>query len=414
MTTLTAEGGSAGATAATWRFGYDVAGRRTSTTLPAATGLLEKRGYDDAGRLTSDRHRTHRRGRAGRAGPGLDVRADPRRGRQPDPGGHHPRRRLRVGGLRLRQGRPGHLGLLRGGELRPEDAKPAGRIDYTLRPGRQPDQPEAHRHRRRRHHHVRVRRRRPAGPRGGPAGPRPRPARPSTTTTSTATRPGPAATGSSTTWTTALAKATVAGRTTTFAYDADGLRLTATTDAGPAGAAATQRWSWDVAGTLPQIASTPSTDAAGTVVEKRGFTYGPDDEPLALLDPATGAHAYTHDWLGGVANMLSPTGTPERGLRLRPVRQPARRDHAECPGRGQRHCPGAEQARPAPENPLQFTGAYQDSTTGSGNYYLRARNYDPGTGRFTSRRPDADRRGRRRRPTRTPTTTRSPTPTRPA
>ena len=27
--------------------------------------------------------------------------------------------------------------------------------------------------------------------------------------------------------------------------------------------------------------------------------YGPEDQPLALLDPGTGAHPYTHDWLGG-------------------------------------------------------------------------------------------------------------------
>src|SRR5581483_8400757 len=41
-----------------------------------------------------------------------------------------------------------------------------------------------------------------------------------------------------------LASATVSGRTTTFGYDADGLRLTATTGTGAQ--ASTQRWSWDV------------------------------------------------------------------------------------------------------------------------------------------------------------------------
>ena len=45
--------GTAGDTTAAWSFGYDVAGRRTSTTLPGPTGLVERRAYDDAGRLTS-------------------------------------------------------------------------------------------------------------------------------------------------------------------------------------------------------------------------------------------------------------------------------------------------------------------------------------------------------------------------
>jgi YD repeat-containing protein len=45
MTALT-EGGS------TWRFGYDPAGRRATTQLPASTGLVEDRAYDNAGRLT--------------------------------------------------------------------------------------------------------------------------------------------------------------------------------------------------------------------------------------------------------------------------------------------------------------------------------------------------------------------------
>ena len=52
ITSLTSVGGAAGASPATWRFGYDVAGRRTSTRLPEATGLVERRSYDDAGRLT--------------------------------------------------------------------------------------------------------------------------------------------------------------------------------------------------------------------------------------------------------------------------------------------------------------------------------------------------------------------------
>ncbi|MDX8031923.1 RHS repeat-associated core domain-containing protein [Lentzea sp. BCCO 10_0856] len=167
-----------------------------------------------------------------------------------------------------------------------------------------------------------------------------------------------------------LASATVQGRTTTYAYDATGLRQTAKTGD------TTQRWSWDVSGSLPQIAVDTVTDNSGAVREKRGFTYGPDDEPLALLDPASGAHPYTHDWQGGVANMLSPTGQPEWAYDYDPFGNPRVGETLKQPS-----------AQAAPGNPLQYTGAYQDSSSGSGNYFLRARNYNPGTGRFTTTDP---------------------------
>jgi RHS repeat-associated protein len=176
-----------------------------------------------------------------------------------------------------------------------------------------------------------------------------------------------------------LAKATVGGKVTTFGYDAKGLRLSATTTDG--GQATTQHWSWDLNGTLPQIALDTVTGAGGQLLDKRGFTYGPDDEPLALLDPGSGAHAYTHDWLGGVADMLSPGGQPEKAYDYDPYGVPRVGDTLKNqPG-------GAPDTGPA--NPLQYTGAYQDSSSGKGNYYLRARNYNPGTGRFTATDPVA-------------------------
>ncbi|MEQ7125699.1 RHS repeat-associated core domain-containing protein [Actinopolymorpha sp. B11F2] len=49
--------------------------------------------------------------------------------------------------------------------------------------------------------------------------------------------------------------------------------------------------------------------------------------------------------------------------------------------------PGPEAT--GPKNPLRYAGAYQDTTTGEGNYYLQARNYNPGTGRFTATDPMA-------------------------
>jgi RHS repeat-associated protein len=378
MTSLTAAGPALGGQTATWGFGYDIAGQRTSTTLPAATGLIEQRAYDNAGRLT---------------GIGT-TRAD---GSTPPPGVQDP---ISAFQLDLDEvGNPTRVITTRGGVSEsvayaydPTDrvasacyaattctpgAAAAGRIDYAYDlVGNRTSQT-----------------------RTGTAGS-------DTTTyqydtanqlTSQTVVSGP------TTMTTeygydllgnqtragtdtfeynldhTLARANAGGHTTTYGYDAAGLRLTAT--AGEGETATTQRWSWDVNGTLPQIALDTVVNAAGNTVERRGFTYGPDDEPLALLDSATGAHPYTHDWLGGIANMLSPGGQPEAGYDYDPYGNPRTGDTLQ-PGAG-----GAPQPAAGPANPLKFTGAYQDSTTGEGNYYLRARNYNPGTGRFTATDP---------------------------
>jgi RHS repeat-associated protein len=374
---LTVAGDVAGDQPAIWEFGYDIAGQRTSTTLPAATGLIEKRGYDDAGRLTS-------------------VATERAPGSTPPPGVQDP---VSAFQLELDEvGNPTKVVTTRGGNSESvayayddadrvasacyaattcaPDAAAAGRIDYTYDlVGNRLTQR-----------------------RSGTAG------NGLTTyaydvadqlTSETVTN------GSASTLTaysydldgnltragsdsfeynldSSLSKATVDGHPTTFGYDATGLRLSATTGADDS--ATTQRWSWDTVGTLPQIAMDSITTAAGVDVERRDFAYGPDDEPLALLDPASGAHSYTHDWLGGIANMLSPAGVPERGYDYDPYGNPRTGDTLPAPSTDEVN--GAQATGPA--NPLQYTGAYQDSSTGNGNYYLRARNYNPGTGRFTT------------------------------
>ncbi|MFI6816441.1 RHS repeat-associated core domain-containing protein [Nonomuraea sp. NPDC050328] len=164
-----------------------------------------------------------------------------------------------------------------------------------------------------------------------------------------------------------LASATVNGKSTTFTYDAQGLRLSAT------GATGTQRWSWDTNGSIPQIALDTTYDQAGSVMSRQGFTYGPGDEPLALLTGGA-AHAYTHDWLGGVANLLSPSGEVEAGYDYDPFGNPRTGTTLSGTAGG-------------PANPMKFHGAYQDDSSGTGNYYLRERTYNPGTGRFTSTDP---------------------------
>ncbi|MEU1729778.1 RHS repeat-associated core domain-containing protein [Streptosporangium sp. NPDC020145] len=379
-------GGTAGA-GAEWRFGYDVAGRRTSTTLPGGTGLTERRAYDDAGRLT----------RIATA----NGDADP----------------VSAFDLTLDQvGNPTKVVTTRGTASESVSyaydtvdrvtsacysatscatgSQMAGRIDYTYDlVGNRLSQK-----------------------RTGTAGN-------DTTvyaydeadqlTRETVTRPGSSvardfaydvngnqiragADRFEYNLDNSLAKATVNGNSTTFAYDATGLRLSATSAGAGGTVSAIQRWSWDVNGTLPQIALDTTVNAGGAVVERQGFTYGPEDEPLALL--TGGAHSYTHDWLGGVANMVSPAGQIEAGYDYDPFGNPRTGTTLTAGAAGRATPPpggagaagrsgaGAPERSVAagPDNPLRFTGAYQDSTTGDGNYYLRARNYNPGTGRFSS------------------------------
>ncbi|MFI5932014.1 RHS repeat-associated core domain-containing protein [Actinoplanes sp. NPDC051494] len=364
ITSLTAAG-------ATWGFGYDEAGRRTSTTLPAATGLSERRVYDDAGRLTSI---------------GTDRTGAPVPGVQ-DPVSKYD---LTLDAV----GNPNRVVTTRGGiaesvaysfdeadqvtsacygvaSCTDKTVKPVGRIDYRYdlngnrtkqtRTGTAgndeteyeyddadqlvEEEVEGGNHERETEYKYDAR-----GNQIKAGGDRFEYNLDNT-----------------------LAKATLSsGQSTTFGYDAGGLRVASTSTS--AQQTSTQRWSWDVAGTLPQIAI-DTVERGGTVVEKRGFTYGPDDEPLALLDPASGVHTYTHDWLGGTANMLSPSGALEKGYDYDPYGNP----------RAGPTVAGQQLPGDSVENPLQFTGAYQDSTSGDGNYFMRARNYDPGTGRFDSR-----------------------------
>ncbi|MFS8101768.1 DUF6531 domain-containing protein [Lentzea alba] len=361
VTKLTAGG-------ATWSFGYDVAGRRTSTTLPGATGLVENRVYDDAGRLT---------------GIGTE-RVGPARPDVQDPVSRH---QLALDPV----GNPTKVDTTRGGVTESvaysydeadrvtsacyaaadcgKHTPAAGRIDYEYdlvgnrtsqkRSGTAGDDVT-------RYHYDSANQltKKIFDPRGG--GP--------TITDYDYDLNGNQTKAGKEKFSyhldNSLATATNAGgQQTSFSYDATGSRI-----AGVSGDA-TQRWAWDINGTLPQIAVDTTTNAAGAVVEKRAFAYGPDDEPLALIDPVAGVHPYTHDWLGGTANMLSPDGKPVAGYDFDPFGNP--RQGATLP-------PGKPEG---PANPLRFNGQYQDSKSGEGNYHLRARTYNPDTGRFTSTDP---------------------------
>ena len=169
-----------------------------------------------------------------------------------------------------------------------------------------------------------------------------------------------------------MTSATVAGKTTNYTWDALGNRIRAVTGAGAD--QVVQTWAWDVNAGRPLLASETQTGAAGTA--RRSYLYDPAEQPLALLAPSGGgqaAHSYLRDWLGGVAGMVSPSGTQERSYDYDAFG--VSRDSKQF-------------SDDAPANPLQYAGSYQDVSQGD-RYAMGARNYDPGTGRFDATDPAA-------------------------
>lgn len=149
-----------------------------------------------------------------------------------------------------------------------------------------------------------------------------------------------------------LISTTFAGETTDYGYDGDGKRLRA----------GETSFLWDVANGLPELAL--ERDSGGATL--RRYAYG--TELLSMR--AGGEERYFHtDALGGVLNTSSASGKLEWSYSYEPYGT-VRRDL--------RH--GSNSA----ENPIRFTGAYQDPT---GLYHLRARQYDSTTGRFNATDP---------------------------
>jgi RHS repeat-associated protein len=164
------------------------------------------------------------------------------------------------------------------------------------------------------------------------------------------------------------ATATVGGVRTSYTYDAQRLRLSAVTDA--ANGPRSKAWAQDVNASLPRLAlETTSTPSSST---SRGFLNGAKGAALGLL---TGGRAdvFVPDWLGGVADVVSPDGATVASYDYEPY--------------GAARTDGTAAGRPSSvDNPIRFTGAYQDTTIGS-RYTFPARNYDPATGRFATLDP---------------------------
>jgi RHS repeat-associated protein len=144
------------------------------------------------------------------------------------------------------------------------------------------------------------------------------------------------------------------GTTTTYTYDGDSNRLQAST-----GTAANQKTNglWDTTWGTPQLAL--ERDGANTLL--RRYTYG-----IRRIGMTVGANSfyYHYDTIGSAVNLTTATGTTEWTDSYEPyglIRTETKNDPN------------------APANLMKFVGEQLDPT---GLYNLRARQYDPNTGRL--------------------------------
>lgn len=154
-----------------------------------------------------------------------------------------------------------------------------------------------------------------------------------------------------------LTSATVGGTTTTYAYAGDGRRLKATQ-----GSSITN-YLWDESADLPQLAL--ERDGSNNLL--RRYLNGPD--PLSMTTGGA-TYYYHHDGLGSIANVTSATGAAQWTYGYEPFGTTRTE---------------TKNASKAPTNLLRFTGQLYDTATSL--YDLRARQYDPASGRFLSLDP---------------------------
>jgi RHS repeat-associated protein len=156
-----------------------------------------------------------------------------------------------------------------------------------------------------------------------------------------------------------LLSTTSGATTTSYTYDGDGNRLEASTGVG---ASEITNYLWDTNNALPQVAL--ERDGAGALI--RRYIYG--NRRISMSTPV-GTFYYSYDSLGSVVNMTSSTGAPEWTYEYEPfgsIRTATQNDPN------------------APNNEMKFAGELADAT---GLYYLRARQYDPTTGRLLADDP---------------------------
>jgi RHS repeat-associated protein len=120
-------------------------------------------------------------------------------------------------------------------------------------------------------------------------------------------------------------------------------------------------YGWDMNASLPRLALERDSQQGAVL---RAYTYGVS--PLEL-QTQQGTSTYHEDSLGSVVGLTDESGNEVASYRYSPYGQEWSSDGST---------PSAE----ADANPLRFTGQYLDSD--SDLYNMRAREYDPETGRF--------------------------------
>ncbi|MFF1309026.1 FG-GAP-like repeat-containing protein [Streptomyces sp. NPDC058307] len=160
-----------------------------------------------------------------------------------------------------------------------------------------------------------------------------------------------------------LASLTTPSATYTYGYDADGNRTTAS----KTGTGLLRTTLWDPNNSLPQAAAEYS--GSGSLIA----AY--QDNPLEQIQSQTTAdgtaYFYHHDQLGSVTDLTDATGNLQTSYSYTAYGQLTQTNTATNP----------------PTNRFTYTGQYKEPTTNAAGYYLRARNYDPTTGRFTAQDP---------------------------
>ncbi|TAN33698.1 hypothetical protein EPN29_05335 [bacterium] len=139
-----------------------------------------------------------------------------------------------------------------------------------------------------------------------------------------------------------------AASTTSYGYNADGLRMSKT-------ATATTQFVWDMAAGLPLLLKDGTT----------AYVYGPGGLPLEQISGSATYYLH-HDQLGSTRLVTDSSGTGQATYTFDPYGN-------------------LVASTGALTNPFRFAGQYLDPE--SDLYYLRARYYDPGTGQFMSRDP---------------------------
>jgi RHS repeat-associated protein len=156
-----------------------------------------------------------------------------------------------------------------------------------------------------------------------------------------------------------LTSTTSGSTTTTYSYDGLGKRLQAST-----GSQASKKtnYLWDLSSGLPQIA----LERDGNNSLLRRYIYG---ARRISMTSGNSTYYFHYDPLGSVVNMTSSSGASE----WTDSYEPYGLVHSET-----------KNDRGAPTTFMKFAGEYLDPTN---LYHLRARQYDPATGRFTTTDP---------------------------